>query len=201
MATKVYGRKAGETQPCYLTHKKLSLGLGTVIGGRCGNPIVEDADVYISFDAVSHPFQTQAFPWTTGESFCYPIVNMKAPEMPEQFIALVQWSASFLSSKEGAVIHCGCIGGHGRTGIYLAALVAWMEPEGVSYTGTGVDSTVDALHYVREHYCPRAVETKEQVDFLGEYFSVTPAEPYYETKARLAKAKQVQVKVAGKVIH
>lgn len=44
-----------------------------------------------------------------------------------------------------------CMGGHGRTGTFLAGLLALMEPE-----------VADPVAEVRKRYCLRAVETKEQ---------------------------------------
>ena len=54
-----------------------------------------------------------------------------------------------------------CIGGHGRTGTFFAALVAHMMPE-----------VKDPIAYVRENYCNEAVETEEQIAFLIEHFGV-----------------------------
>jgi protein-tyrosine phosphatase len=44
-----------------------------------------------------------------------------------------------------------CLGGHGRTGTFLAALIALAEP-----------GTTDPVAAVRERHCGRAVETPEQ---------------------------------------
>ena len=58
-------------------------------------------------------------------------------------------------------LHCGCIGGHGRTGTFLAALVTEMSGE------------KDSISYVRDNYCHRAVESTCQIDFLAEHFGIT----------------------------
>jgi len=189
MATKAYGREKGETQPCYLTHKVLEIGGGKVVGGRCGNPITQEADVYISFDSMSHPVLTAAFPWYEGESFCYPIVNGKTPADLDEWRNMVAWAISLL--EEGKTIHCGCIGGHGRTGLFLAALVAHICPPDVTYTTIDGISYVDATKYVRENYCPKVVETQPQVDFLFEHHKVTPVVASYVARAKAAGAEPI----------
>jgi protein-tyrosine phosphatase len=55
-------------------------------------------------------------------------------------------------SRAGERVEVGCLGGHGRTGTALACLAVL----------TGEDPR-SAVAWVREHYCPRAVETPEQV--------------------------------------
>lgn len=53
-------------------------------------------------------------------------------------------------------VYVGCMGGIGRTGLFLAILAkAW-----------GVE---DPVAYVREHYLGHAVETKQQQQFVAEY--------------------------------
>jgi len=58
-------------------------------------------------------------------------------------------------------VEFGCIGGHGRTGTILACLVALVK--GPSF------STNDAIDWVRENYCQKAVESAPQVWFI-EFF-------------------------------
>ncbi len=48
-----------------------------------------------------------------------------------------------------------CLGGHGRTGTVLAGLIALLEPD--------VD---DPVAEVRNRYCDRAVETREQAEWI-----------------------------------
>ena len=57
---------------------------------------------------------------------------------------------------KGHPIYVGCMGGRGRTGLFLAILAkAW-----------GIDQPVE---YVREHYYEHAVETTEQYQFVMDY--------------------------------
>lgn len=74
------------------------------------------------------------------------------PVKPSFWRALLEVCAA---EKAPLVIHC--IGGHGRTGTALAAiLIAYSIP------------AKDAIEYVREKHCNRAIETQAQVDYLEE---------------------------------
>jgi len=53
----------------------------------------------------------------------------------------------------GNQLYVGCMGGIGRTGLFLAGLAKIMGVE-------------DPVGYVREHYIPHAVETEAQKDFI-----------------------------------
>jgi hypothetical protein len=57
---------------------------------------------------------------------------------------------------QGEPVYAGCMGGRGRTGLFLAILAK----------AFGVASPVE---YVREHYSNHAVETTEQYDFVMNY--------------------------------
>lgn len=147
---------------CYHTHPALPLKDGLVIyGGSCSHPAVSDADVYVGFD-YSQGHNNRAYPWTEGVWFNFPITDMKAPADYEAFSQLIDWLILQLSANKK--VHLGCIGGHGRTGTVMAALVARFLGE------------ADAIAYVRKHYCQKAVESKAQIDFLIKHFGVLPAE-------------------------
>jgi hypothetical protein len=64
-------------------------------------------------------------------------------------------------ARTGERVEVGCIGGHGRTGTAVGCLAVLTEcaPE-------------DAVAWVREHYCARAVETPGQEAFVRR-FAVT----------------------------
>lgn len=149
--------------PCYQTHKPMPLLEDIVIyGGSCINPKILDADIYVGFDKMM-TIGAQSYPWNEGESFLYYIQDMGAPRDPVSFKLLIDWLAVQLIARKK--VHLGCIGGHGRTGTVLAALVAMMTGE------------LDAIAYVRKHYCDRAVESEEQIKFLGDHYGVLPAKP------------------------
>jgi len=61
-------------------------------------------------------------------------------------------------ARAGQRVEVGCIGGHGRTGTAVACLAVL----------TGCPAG-EAVAWVREHYCPRAVETPEQEAFVSRF--------------------------------
>lgn len=154
-----YGGKGwGGYVRCYESHPPLKLPNSELViyGGSCSSPIVKDATVYIGFDR-SMNVGKRAYPWEDGHSFLFKITDMRAPSNAEDFKALIKWTLTRLGL--GDKVHAGCIGGHGRTGTFLSALVAEMGEK-------------DAISYVREHYCKKAVESTEQVNFLHDHFGV-----------------------------
>ncbi len=160
---KSWGGSAQQYKRCYETHPALSLGSGVqVYGGSCSSPIITDADVYVGLD-LSIKKSTMSYPWEPGESFLFYIQDMHAPADAVQFKKLIDWLAVQLTAQKK--VHIGCIGGHGRTGTVLAALTKVMTGE------------VDAIGYVRENYCKKAVESHEQVAFLMKHFGINNAVP------------------------
>ncbi len=108
-------------------------------------------------------------PLPIGDSVIYggscgsPIIHEAdhAPSDLNQFKSLITWLHGMLLDKKK--VHIGCVGGHGRTGTVLAALVRVMIEEN------------DAIGYVRHHYCQKAVESEAQVSFLVRHFGILPA--------------------------
>lgn len=156
------GKGHVQTPKCYLTHPVLKSGGGKLVGGACGSPIVTDADVYVGFDYSMwhHP---DSYPWSENKVVCIhmPVTDYMAPKDPKLFIAMVEWVVGRLA--EGKTVHMGCMAGHGRTGVGLAAVVSV------------ADGNKDAIRWVRENYCDRAVESHDQVDFLSEHFGIKKA--------------------------
>lgn len=151
--------------PCYETHPPLKIGDYTIYGGSCAKPVVKDADLYVGFDT-SMMSTDLCYPWTSGYEFLYYIQDMHAPKDPESFKSLIKYLDEQL--RAGTKVHIGCIGGHGRTGTVLAALVQHM---------LGIE---DAITYVRTNYCKKAVETKDQIKFLHKHFGIKEADPTKE---------------------
>lgn len=166
---------------CFETHKPLTIGEYQIYGGSCSSPIVKDADVYIGFDH-SMTMTENSWPWKENPSteVYFHITDMQAPSNAKDFLQLIAWTAEQL--KAGKKVHAGCIGGHGRTGTFLAALVTHM---------TGMK---DSITYVRTHYCKKAVESTVQIAFLGKHFGILPAEPSkggFGSYPKNAKQKQL----------
>lgn len=147
---------------CYESHPPLPLGGERVVyGGSCRHPVVKGADIFVGLDG-GMQMSSRHFPWTPGYELLFAIRDMKAPNSPQEFKSLVGWLKDRIDV--GDKVHVGCIGGHGRTGMVLAALSHLY----------GFDKPIT---YVRSNYCSRAIETKEQIEFLRSHFGgedVTP---------------------------
>ena len=66
--------------------------------------------------------------------------------------------------RRGETVEVGCIGGHGRTGTFLAALLAKVE-------GIGAAAAINKL---RDIYCDRVVESYSQKVMIYEAIGETP---------------------------
>lgn len=158
-----YGQGRAHTtghSPCYMNHPALDVGPWKIYGGSCAHPIVENGDIYVGLDSSRR--QVSHYPWNGDPKVIdvfFPIADGTAPKDVAEFKKMVTWLA--LKLKAGKLIHVGCIGGHGRTGLVLAALVK------------EVTGNVDAIQYVRDHYCKKAVESSSQVLFLFNEYGIT----------------------------
>lgn len=164
------------TGACYETHPACQLGGGVIYGGSAHSPKVKDADIYVALES-SAKF-TLTDPWEPHQ-----IVNVrfniddsyppKKSEVP-RFKKMVTYLCNQLQA--GKKIHIGCIGGHGRTGTVLAAMAAELGHK-------------DAIQYVRKHYCAKAVESAEQVEFLMDHYGANFAEANKTYTTSLADLK------------
>ena len=148
---------AKDYKRCYESHPPLKIGEYTVYGGSCSNPVVTDADVYVGFDGVMDQ-NPMVYPWNPGVAVSFYIPDMGTPKVEDEFVKMVTWIADQV--RAGKKVHMGCIGGHGRTGMVLSALYCEL-------TGNK-----QAIQYVREHYCKKAVESDKQVAFLNRLFGI-----------------------------
>lgn len=144
---------------CADSHPPLKIGEYKIWGGSCVTPAhhLGEFDIYVGFDR-SMGYNYRHYPWNSGESFLFYIQDMSVPKSPAEFKMLVNWLEVQL--KLNKRIHLGCLGGHGRTGLVLSALVKQM---------LGIE---DAITYVREGYCKKAVETVGQIDWLNEHYGI-----------------------------
>lgn len=146
---------------CHETHPALSVWGGTLLGGNCrDHSRHKNVDLYVALDAsMKHPlFDPGA---KIPQCAYYPIQNMGIPNNPANFHALIERIIDVLAS--GGTVHVGCIGGHGRTGLVLAAVVASDD-----------DTLDDPIEWVRTNYCKRAIESKEQEGFLVTHYGCNP---------------------------
>lgn len=159
----MYGLVGGNKQNkpmkrCAHDHPTFEFGEYKIDGGSILSPHVKDANIYIGFDRGMR-FSKMRWPWTEGDELLYPIQDMGVPADLDNFTKLLDWTLENITA--GKKVFCGCIGGHGRTGLFLTALVLRTEFE--------VD---DALKFVREKYCKKAVESSEQIEWLKKNFGL-----------------------------
>jgi hypothetical protein len=166
-------KKKQPYQKCCHSHPVLKLGMGEIVGASCGQPR-DGYDIYIGLCHTMR-FQHQDYPWNQTADpiveFQYRITDGCAPGAPAEFKKMINWVADQLD--DGKKIHVGCIGGHGRTGLFLAALVSLYE-----------DLTDDPIKWVRENHCQKAVESESQLKFLKKHFGCKtkghkPSKPAY----------------------
>lgn len=148
--------------PCHHSHPALKLpGSDKVVyGGSILNPFVTDADVYIGLDH-GMKLTKKSYPWNPGIEVHFPIADMNTPTDPAEFRKMIEWAK--VQIDNGRKVFAGCIAGHGRTGLFLAALVSLYGEK-------------DAIRYVRKNYCSRAVESTKQVAFLVSDYGVKDAD-------------------------
>lgn len=79
--------------------------------------------------------------------------------VPDDPVGLARVLLSVLDrARRGQRVEIGCLGGHGRTGTALACLAVLAG-----------HPASDAVAWVRDHYCPKAVETDEQAAFVASF--------------------------------
>jgi hypothetical protein len=147
-------------EKCAHSHPPLEIEPGfTIYGGAAASPVVKDCDIYVALDSYSGG-EIKAYPWNTGGPIIvnFPITDMQVPKDVGEFKKMIAWLK--VQGQAGKKIHVGCIGGHGRTGTLLAALMK------------EVTGNVDAISYVRKNYCTKAVESDAQVRFLAKEFGI-----------------------------
>lgn len=146
--------------PCYASHPVIELGGGEILGASCLHP-VEGYDIYVGLDhgmqrTVYYPWQRK--PRTAPVEVYFPITDMQAPSDVKNFKAMIDWLAKQLA--KGKKVHVGCIGGHGRTGTLMAALIAQ------------IDENPKSAEWIRKNYCESAIETTTQIDFLEKHYGI-----------------------------
>lgn len=154
---------------CYETHPVIEFDNGEgkapgfLAGGNCAYPIHKDYDVYIGLDSHMNFLHQKSYPWEPEKKssvieFQFRIPDGGIPANTQDALKMVTWICSQL--KQGKKVHIGCIGGHGRTGMIMSAVLSEMC------------GTEDAISWIRKNYCKKAVESKAQVDWLHQHFGI-----------------------------
>jgi len=137
---------------CYVRHPVFEIRPGCVIrGGSCLAPAAA-ATVYIGLD------EKMRFRNEHGVlEVLYPVPDRGVPDDIRTFRRLLHFTEACLNGD--VAVHVGCVGGHGRTGLFLAALHAYMT------------ARTDSIDEVRRQYCGMAVESDKQIEWLRQHFS------------------------------
>ena len=88
--------------------------------------------------------------------------DFSVPEVSDLKAGIVKALMAMINEED---VYAGCMGGIGRTGIFLAALakVQIEYRKSKHRTGRGEDPVL----YVRKHFIPHAVETKQQEEYIA----------------------------------
>jgi hypothetical protein len=97
------------------------------------------------------PFRKQRS--VDSDLILYPWPDYGIPKDTRRLIRTLKWLLA--QATKGQIVEVGCMGGHGRTGTVLAALLAL---QGVSARS--------AIRRVRRNYCEEAIESDRQFAFI-----------------------------------
>ncbi len=141
---------------CWSKHPVYKIGKWEIVGGSCTSSY-PDVDVFIALDSSGRKGK-RSYPWNDGVDIYFKIADMGVPEDLGEFKKLLSYTATAM--KKGKSVFVGCIGGHGRTGLFLAALTQVMIGD------------KDSITTVRENYCVKAVESTKQINWLHKHFGI-----------------------------
>ena len=126
-----------------------------------------DLGIYLSYDwARGRPLVSPGLaipPWGE-EAGDFPLVYVPwpdygTPDNPHAVADVAVWTLQQIAANK--VVETGCMGGHGRTGTFLACLLA---AQGI-HPG-------EAIRRVRDEYCSEAVETDKQCDLVASTYAI-----------------------------
>lgn len=111
--------------------------------------MAEYCDILVPLDSLDG----EIWHFFNGDIHYWPVTDMSV--LPESILTrAIQDIVDCLEA--GKKVGIFCLGGHGRTG-YIAGCV-------LGYLGVE-----DPIGYLREHYCSKAVETREQAEEIGKF--------------------------------
>jgi len=180
----------GQIVQCWESHPVYEIDGLPITGGSCTRCYPKDVDVFIGLDW-SMTSGGRSYPWEEGTDVLFKITDMSVPTSVYDFKKLIEYASNAM--REGKTVFVGCIGGHGRTGLFLAALTTHMTGE------------KDSITVVRKNYCKKAVESTKQVNWLHQHFGIkkvansktlTPALVKYDKKGNLKSTSKKSDPVA-----
>jgi len=144
-----------------MTHKigngSMPLRIGNLINTKVyGGPYL---DVPVDFfgvkmaEEIEHPHMVDI-----------PTRDFDVPKVSDLRAGIIKTLMGLINDE---VVYVGCMGGIGRTGIFLAALAkVQIEYRKVKHRpGRGEDPVL----YVRKHFIPHALETEQQMKFIADF--------------------------------
>lgn len=147
----------------YTSSKDSSKDKAFIYGGSCLAPTSEALSTANYFIALDEQGLANRLPNVPLHLF-YPIEDGKSPAHPEEFHKMIDDLCLLL--QRNLILHIGCVGSHGRTGLVMAAIVQKMSKPLLDRIN------ISAIDYVRNLYCVEAVETEEQEQFLIKHCGV-----------------------------
>lgn len=137
---------------------KLGAVFATIIGGpyayAAAHPTVADVRVKLA-------------PEVKGE--CEVLLPIRDFSIPNEDQAYNAVHTVLMELMEGSSLYVGCMGGFGRTGLFLALLVKAAQEYEILYGRNADWAHEDPVEFVRSRYVKRAVETVEQEDFVAAF--------------------------------
>lgn len=118
--------------------------------------------------------------------FSVPTRDFSVPQYEDMVSGLIY---SLDQMQRGKDTYVGCMGGIGRTGLFMGCMVKVMNDWSVLCGGKPI---ADPVAYVREMYVSHAIETKEQQAFVREFDS----KPVLDWIVAALKPKVVFVEVS-----
>lgn len=145
------------------THNELKLFNGILTGGR-DEKQQNNADLLVLLDGIDNYCYYGDILDNTGKlkpkeeqrKIFFPVKDMSIPTHDKNFKIILDLIKKYLD--DGKRVHIQCIGGHGRTGMFIACLV-----------GKYIDNIDKPIEWTRENYCTKAVESLIQIEYVEKF--------------------------------
>lgn len=140
--------------------KSIPVTLGTIQGRIYGGPFVKYVPgtrrlVGVKMaEEIEHP-----------SDFRVDTKDFSTPDMNDMQVGIL---FGIKALSDGKDVYAGCMGGIGRTGLYMACMAKVMA-DFATARGENLPVPADPVKYVRAHYIPHAVETTKQMDFVRNF--------------------------------
>lgn len=86
--------------------------------------------------------------------------------IPEEEAMVTGIILALSAMKDGHDVYAGCMGGIGRTGLFMGVMAKVMFDYEARQIHSNLQPVADPVMFVRKHYIPHAIETQEQQDYV-----------------------------------